>query len=227
MRNRFRKATALVVAATLALSGCANVQQGMSGLGQQNMVLSCAEFAAGAGLVMEMIDKAKKTPSTGAAHRNKLVKAAAVGCAIGMAATAVGRLLDARQQAQYEEAAQRTAKRQAQETANYTAITRRYDAMPAPRTPKEKDDREKRRQDELDKSKDRLTKPETVELAGGGTTTITPGTPDTATPETQGCFTQTVLVSKPGGQAKQVDTMCPNGKGGFARVESAEASFTG
>ena len=228
MSKMIKKSVAGAVIVAISVSGCAQVESGLKSMGDQNILVTCAGVAAGAAVITEFFSKLnpKATPTSSKDHRDKLLKAAAVGCAIGVAATAVGRVLNARQQTAFEEAAQRNAKRQAQEGQNITAIETKYDKMAPARTTRETEDRERRRQDELTKARERYAKPETIDLGEGTTTTFAPANPQIVSnpADGPGCFRQAASRSGPSGQARQVDIWCPNDRGIPVRVESQEVN---
>jgi hypothetical protein len=59
-------------------------------------------------------------------RKNDLAKAAVAGCVIGVTATAIGRVLNERQQAKHEEALQKEARRRALEQQQYEAAVQRF-----------------------------------------------------------------------------------------------------
>lgn len=195
---------------------------------QTSYAQSCATGAlvgAAAGAFVELITKrnqpGKKVDSS------TLLKAAAAGCAIGLAATAIGRVMDANQQAKHEEAMQQDARRRALEQQQLAALERRHQAMPAA-TPAQRQARDASLERARDEWQNNYGKPVTVELGNGGTSTIQAQPPKAAPTAAPGapasaCVDYTVLVRTAAGSAKQLETWCPNDKGQMARVETRDA----
>lgn len=209
-----QRATLVLCASALALAGCAGGPGALGGAGNSSYAQSCLTGAAVTGVLAAVLTKDKK-------DRGRTIAASALGgCAIGLAVTAVARVMDQQQQAKHEEAMQREARRLALEQQKYAAAQARAESMPAA-TASQRQVRdanlEKARADYLAA----YGKPVTVDIGGGGTSTITPQPPAEAPkPNQLACYDQVVLVQTARGQAKQTETWCPNAQGQFARVEA-------
>ncbi|MCC7548818.1 MAG: hypothetical protein IT532_13715 [Burkholderiales bacterium] len=199
-------------------TGCETVQQQLGRIGDAGYVMSCATGAVAGGLVGAVV--------SGTGDKGKLLAAAAAGCAIGLAATAVGKMLNARQREKHEESVQRTAKRQAKELEAYSQTERRYEQMPVPASDTEQAAREQRRDEELAQIRRRYEEPDTQDLGEGASSTVTPVFPAGVGESDQlTCFDQNVMVETPTGRATQVQTMCrKKGTDEYVRAEVREGA---
>lgn len=221
------RSVATSVAIALLLSACKTMP---SSEGRQtSYAQSCvtgAMVGAAAGAIFESLKGNRNQPAK--INTSMLAKAAAAGCVIGLASTAIGRVMDAQQQARHEEAMQRDARRRALEQQQYAAIERRHQAMPA-NTPAQQTARDASLERARNEWQANYNKPVVVDLGNGGTSTIQaePPKPST-TPTAQGapagaCVDYTVLVKTAAGTAKQLETWCPDSRGQMARVETRDA----
>lgn len=223
------KTTAVAASIALALSGCQTMPQASgsnSNSAVSQYVTSCLTGAlagAAVGAILERLGGGanKSTTSDPKKRTNDLAKAALGGCVIGIAATAIGRVLNERQQAKHEEALQTEARRRALEQQQYEASLQRTDTLPA-RTAAERKQRDEERARLKAAYDASVNKPVTVDLGEGATSTIAVQTPAKGQPgATQGqCKVLTSLVPTPNGDVRQYDTMCPNGSGQYVRVDS-------
>lgn len=228
--RRFLSQTLCVgLCAALALTGCQTTSNGGSG-SKRSYAQSCGEgaiWAAGALFVYDLLKNGKSGRSV--ASTGNLVKAAALGCTIGLAASAVGKLIDSQQQARAEEAMKRDAKRRAMELQQYAAIEQRYQAMPA-RTPQQQARRDEALENAREEWLRKYQSPVTVDLGQGATSTITPEPPPFQTQSglakpgatALACVDYTHLVQTPAGSAKQLETWCPDKSGQMVRVATSD-----
>lgn len=225
------RTTALMAALALAVSGCKTLPQASGSGGNDSVasqyITSCLGGAVVGAAMGSIFEKLGGKPSGDSKNRGSdLAKAAVAGCVIGIAATAIGRALNERQQAKHEEALQKEAQRRALEQQQYEAALQRADKMPA-RTATERKNRDATRERLKTEYEASLKKPVTVELGEGATSTIAvqgpaapaPGTTTAAQPE--GCRVFAQSVSRPpNGDVRQYDTFCPNASGQYVRVDS-------
>lgn len=217
MNARYRLPTiALCSAAALVLAACASPQGGEARAGWTESCVKGAAIGALVGVLASGGDQRKA--------KEYLIRGVAGGCAVGLAATAVGKVMDARQQARHEEAMQREARRLALEQQNLAAIQARHEAMPAA-TAQQRAARDASLEKARADWQANYTRPVTVDLGDGGTSVIQPQAPKEAPKagNAPACFDQTVLVRTARGQAKQVETWCPNGSGQLVRAEARAA----
>ncbi len=213
MKNWKRLATVHISGCALVLSGCAGGPGALGGAGNNSYTQSCLTGALLGGVLAAVLSKDKKPAG------NTIAAAALGGCAIGLATTAIARVMDQNQQARHEEAMQREARRLALEQQKYAAAQSQAAAMPAA-TPAQRQARDASLEKARAEYQQSYSKPVTVDI-GGGTSTITPQPPKEEPKAGQlACFDQTVLVQTARGQAKQTETWCPNAQGQFARVEA-------
>lgn len=207
---------AACAAALLALAGCQTMPRG--GDGERSYFSSCLTGAAVTGVIAAGVEiyrqRGRSAQEALSARKDRLIKAAAAGCAIGLAATAVGKLMDARQQSQHEEAMQRDAQQRALQQQQQASQEARIRAMPAGAA----------RDAELERARRdwqaAYTKPVVTDL-GGGTSTVQADAPRElpAAGQAAACVEYSVLVRTAAGSAKQYETWCPNAQGQMVRAE--------
>lgn len=220
-------ATCAMTSLALVLSGCNTMPTSNDGssTGASSYVASCLVGAAGGAALSAIYEKMTGKKSNPADVRKDLAKAAVAGCAIGLAATAIGKLMDQRQQAKHEEEMQKEARRRALEQQQYAAATQKAQALPAATA-----QQRAARDAELEKARaayqTSINQPVKVDLGGGGTSTIQvqPQLPAAggATPLPAGqasCTDFSVLVNTASGQARQYETWCPNSAGQMVRTD--------
>jgi len=224
------RVTVLMAAAALTLSGCQNMPQS-SGTGGGSTAAQYVTSCLGGGLLGVMagsiLEKMGGKPTADSKKRsNDLAKAAVAGCVIGIAATAIGRVLNERQQAKHEEALQNEARRRALEQQQYEAAMQRTERMPE-RTASERKNRDAARERLRTEYETSLKKPVTVDLGEGASSTIVVQSPAPApaggapAQPQQGCRVFAQSVSKPpNGDVRQYDTFCPDASGQYVRVDS-------
>jgi gas vesicle protein len=241
-----RRPTAAALAVVFTLTACKTLPtaqraapDGAPASATGELIHSCltgAAVGAVVGAAVELFkarNSGQKNSTVLLGNKNDLLKAAAAGCVINLAITAVGKLMDARQQAKHEEAMQAEARRRALEQQNYAATTPRVQAMPAA-TPAQRSARDaslERARAEYEAS---IARPVNVDLGNGGQSTIqvaAPAATPAATPTAGGaaarpatCQDFSVLVTTPAGRAKQFETWCPNAQGRMVRTEAREAT---
>lgn len=223
---RFAKKRYIAAGALLVLSsGCQNVPGASSRSGESTVssaTTSCLTGAVLAGAGSLIIDKfSGKKVANNAATAQKTMKAAAAGCAVGIAATLIGKMLNGGQQQQYEEAMQRDAQRRNKEQAAYNTARRTIETRPTAnaKQAQAKDEELARLQREYEAS---MARPVTNDL-GGGATVVTQGSPPITTGDFAGCQRKTNLLNTPAGQARQEELFCPDESGSMVRVEAKTA----
>lgn len=211
-----RFCTAALAGGALVVAGCAGGQGALGGAGRNTMTQSCLTGALVTGLIAAAVTKDRQNSG------RTIAAAAAGGCVVGVAATAIARVMDQNQQARHEEAMQREARRLALEQQKFAAAQARADATPAA-TAAQRQARDANLERARAEYQQNFSKPVTVDI-GAGTSTITPQMPAQAPRAGQlACFDQVVLVQTARGQAKQTETWCPNAQGQLARVEARPA----
>jgi hypothetical protein len=235
LRSNRTATLALALAGSLALGAC------KTGPDQQTataMLTSCLGGALVGALVQDLLARATDGKLTTSERNGRLAKAAVAGCAVGVAATAIGRMMDRQQQAKHEEAMQAEVRRRAKEQQDYVAATQQIESKRAttPRDLRAKDAELERARAAYQAS---VNRPVTVDLGNGGLSTIqlqpasvTPGVgtgaPATASPgasSTGGtCQEYSVLVRTPTGQARQFETWCPNSTGQLVRTDARDSA---
>jgi hypothetical protein len=185
---------------------------------------SCLTGAVLGAAVGAAADVLKNGGNAKAVNKNNLVKGAAAGCVIGLAVTAVGKLMDSRQQAKHEDAMQAEVRRRALEQQTYVASTQRAQALPAstPAQRKAKDASLEKARAQYEAS---IAAPVTVDLGNGGQSTIQVAQPTVANPSRPAsCQDYSVLVNTPAGRARQYETWCPDAQGKMVRAEVRDAA---
>lgn len=222
--------TASMAGLALALTGCQTMPQASGSSNNSaasQYITSCLGGAVVGVAVGSIFEKfGVKQGSESKNRSSDLAKAAVAGCVIGIAATAIGRVLNERQQAKHEEALQKEAQRRALEQQQYEAALQRADKMPA-KTAAERKNRDAARERLKTEYEASLKKPVTVDLGEGAASTIAVQSPVAPAPgsgapaQAQGCRMFAQSVSKPpNGDVRQYDTFCPNGSGQYVRVDS-------
>jgi hypothetical protein len=155
-------------------------------------------------------------------------KGAAIGCAVGLATTAIGKLMNKNQLSKHEEEMQKEAQRRALEQQQYAAATQRIQNLPT-NTPAQRTARDT----ELDKARAAfqasINQPANVDIGEGGVSTIqvlssTPKTEGATKPPANqaagqnGCTDYSVFTKTTAGQARQYETWCPNSAGQMVRT---------
>lgn len=212
-----------VLAACQGGPGLGAAGPGGSGGGGAGMATTCLKGAAvGAvgGLVYDALT-GKKTTDSSRRRLESAGRGALAGCVVNLAVTAVGQMLQEGQRSRYEDALQRDARRRALEQEKYGQARARVQARPAatPQQVAARDAELARLQAEYEAS---MAKPVVADLGGGATATIE-GQPPVTAGEFAGCQTKTMLVSTPGGQARQQEMFCPNERGDLVRVDARPA----
>eukprot|EP01036_Dinobryon_divergens_P039809 gene39809-52548_t len=220
------RATAAAVGAALTFSGCLSTTGGTTGSNGNaagDYAQSCLKGAALGGLagaaanVIRGISSGKSASESLSGRGSDLLKAAAAGCVIGLAVTAIGKLMTAQQQAKHEQAMQREAKRRADEAARFGAQERQIQARTV-RTPADIASRDAELAKARTAFQTSIAKPTTVDLGEGGQSTIlvtkvpaptAPATPG-AGPGAEQCSEWAVETSTSAGKAKQYELWCPN-----------------
>lgn len=206
----------IVIALAVPMGGCETLKK----VGEAGYGVSClAGAAVGAVAGFILVGKGAKSLQDRDVQK-KVAAAAAAGCIIGLAATAVGKMLSANQQKEHEESVQRAAKRQAQELQNAANTRRTYQQQPTPGSEAEKKEREAKLAKEMEEIKKRYEAPDTQDLGEGAQSTVEPVYREPVPEDEQGkgCFQQRVRVKTPTGNASEVQTMCPK-DGKFVRVD--------
>jgi hypothetical protein len=213
-----------VTAAVVVLAGCkTNPVSGDRQSAGAAYGTSCVAGAALGAIVGAVIDRNKvKSPRE---RQTDLAKAAAAGCVIGLAATAVGRLMDDRQRAQHEAEMQKEARRRALEQQQYSTAVQRIESQPAS-TPQQRQARDAELQKARAAYQESLSRPVQVDIGNGGTSTIeviapasAPATGQAPAPAASGCTEYSVLTRTAAGQARQYETWCPNSSGQMVRTD--------
>lgn len=209
---------------SLAIAGCKTMPQadGSTSAGAAYGTSCLAGAAVGAAL-MAILDRNRNKPAR--ERQSDLLKAAAGGCAIGLAATAIGRIMDDRQRAQHEAEMQKEARRRALEQQQYASTVQRLQTMPAA-TPQQRTVRDAELERARAAYQESLNRPVEANLGNGGVSTIQVQAPaPTAAgpqPSAAGCMEYAVLVRTNAGQARQYETWCPNASGQMVRAEVRE-----
>jgi hypothetical protein len=229
-RHASARLASCVAAAALALTGCKTSPLSSGDSAASQYATSCLTGAvAGAAIDMILQKTGVKKATTGKEQRSDLAKAALAGCALGLAATAIGRLMDERQQAKHEQAMQEEARRRALEQQQYASATQRAQTMPAA-TPQQRAARDA----ELAKARaayqESLNRSTQVDLGNGGQSTIqvqpapaARGVAAAPAGSDGACTEYSVLVRTAAGQARQFETWCPNAAGQMVRTDVREA----
>jgi len=216
------RCTALALSAALALTACKTAPGGAGGE-TNSYVQSCltGALALGALDALYLAAKGKKDgKSAGQAIKERsghLMKAAAGGCAIGLAVTAVGKLMDDQQRARHEEAMQRDARRRALEQQQYAGTEKRLQAAPAA-TPAQRTARDAQLEKARSDWEANYSKPSTYDLGNGGSTTVQAEPPRDPAATGQ-CVDYSVSVRTGAGTARQFETWCPDASGKMVRLE--------
>jgi hypothetical protein len=222
---------ALVTAVAFLLASC----QGLTNPREASYAGECFKTGAlGAGLglaadvLMNMNDYKSGTMSKGMGKRlgTKMVIGAAAGCAVGLATTAVGKALDARERQKQDEAFQQAAQSAAaQVEQERQQIATRYRDMPPPATEAERAKREEEKARDLASVGSRnlparsWSEGETkgkVIVVGISSSVQTTGSSGSA----EDCLELEETVTKDGREVKQRSTSCRNSEtGGYERVK--------
>ena len=226
----WRTQTTLIVSLALVLSGCKTMPAAQDESSTENSYTNnCAAGAVG-GAAIALLGAVVSGKKLSAEEMLKTgARGAVVGCAIGLATTAIGKLMNKNQLSKHEEEMQKEAQRRALEQQQYTAATQRIQNLPA-NTPAQRTARDT----ELDKSRAAfqasLNQPAKVDIGDGGVSTIQvlSSTPTTggnaATPPANqatgqtGCTDYSVFTKTAAGQARQYETWCPNSAGQMVRT---------
>jgi len=232
------RTTCLIVASALSISGCtvslnngANGERSAAGA----YATSCVTGALAGAVLGAVLEKASGKKASPSERRLTLAKAAAAGCAVGLAATAIGRIMDENQRARHEAEMQNEARRRALEQQQYAQATQRAEAMPAA-TAKQRTARDAELERARAAYQASLAKPTQVDLGNGGTSTIqvmppapatAPSPAGTAPAAQPGCTDYAVLVKTSAGQARQYETWCPNAAGQLVRTDVRDAPNAG
>lgn len=218
------RAACVAVSLALVLSGCKTMPTAAGeSSAAADYATGCLAGALGGALLSTVLDKAKGRKPTPDEKRKALAKAAAGGCVVGLAATAIGKLMNQRQQAKHEEEMQKEARRRALEQQQYAAATQRAQNLPAA-TPAQRAARDA----ELERARvayqTSINQPAQVDLGEGGQSTIqvvpsAPAAPGTQAATPSGCTDYSVLVKTAAGQARQYETWCPNSTGQMVRTD--------
>lgn len=223
-RARRLSSTSAALAAALTLSACAGLPgQGEGGGIFSSYTSSCLTMGLVGAALQATLDRNKTKPV--AERQADLAKAAAAGCALGLAATAVGKMMDARQRETHEAEMQKEARRRALEQQQYAATVQRLQTQPAA-TPQQRSARDAELARARAAYQESLSRPVEVNLGNGGTSTIQVQAPATAAPgaapgaaPAATCTEYAVLVRTPAGQARQFETWCPNAGGQMVRTD--------
>lgn len=214
---QYKHRAAMVLGLAL-LSACQTNPRAGGDSSGPSLVTSCL---VGAGLGALTTDVLTGILSGKKPSKNTIETAAkrmAAGCVIGVAVTAIGKILNDRQQAKYEDALQRDAQRRAKEQEQYAAARGRVESRVA-RTPQQVAQRDAelaKLQRDYEAS---LATPVVADLGDGGTANITTNAP-ISTGDLAGCQTKTVLATTAAGQARQEELWCPGAGGTMERKEA-------
>lgn len=226
------------LSAVMLLSTCkstptANNSAG-AGSSSGNYDSSCFQGAVLGAAAVALADYLKNKGSGGKAVIAKdAAIGAAAGCVIGLASTAVGKMMDARQQQKHDEAIQAEAYRRAVEQQNYAATHQRVQAMPQA-TNAQRSARDYALQRARAQYEASLARPTTVDLGNGSQSLIqvdlaaagaqgSGGAAPAATGRPASWQDHSVLVNTPAGRARQYETWCPDPQGKMVRMEVREA----
>lgn len=230
-RSTWVSKAACVTVSAFLLAGC----QGLTNPREASYVGECLKTGAlGAGLglaadvLMNMNEYRSGNMSQGAGKRlgTKMVIGAAAGCAVGLAATAVGKTLDARERQKQDEAFQQAAQSAAaQVEQERQQIAARYRDLPPPATEAERAKREEEKARELANVSPRnlparsWSEGETkgkVIVVGISSSVQTTGASGAA----EDCLELEETVTRDGREVKQRSTSCRNPEtGGYERVK--------
>jgi hypothetical protein len=211
------KHRAIMAVGLALLSGCQTIPKAGGDSSSPSLVTSCL---VGAGLGVLTTDALTNLLSGKKVSVDTATKRMMAGCVIGVAVTAIGKILNDRQKATYENALQRDAQRRAKEQEQYAAARSRAESRPA-RTPQQVAQRDaelSKLQKEYEAS---LATPVVADLGEGGTANITTNAP-ISTGDLAGCQTKIVLATTAAGQARQEELWCP-GAGGIMERKEAKA----
>ena len=214
----------LSMCAVLALTLTACQTQPRGAAGDSTVGTTClkgASVGAIGGVLTDLITGKGNGRST-TDRLKQVATGMAVGCAVNLAVTAVGKLLtDPSQQGRYEEAMERDSRRRALEQEKYARAGMQIRARPVstPQQAASRDAELVKLQKEYEAS---MAQPVVENLGGGATATIE-GQAPTVGGEFNGCQTKTVLVNTPAGQARQQEMHCPDATGVFRRVDARPA----
>lgn len=228
--------TVPVLVASLVLAGCKTLptqSADASGSGAQisDFATSClkgAVLGAAADAAYRILTGGGKSASDALKGRSgELAKAAAAGCVISLAVTAIGKVMNERQQAKHEEAMQRDARRRSEEARLFASKEQRILAAPATTSAQQAN-----RDAELAKARAdyeaAMKRPNVVDLGENGSSIISVEAPKVATTNPAGsaagqCTEYSVFTKTATGQAKQYETWCPNSQGAMVRTEARTA----
>lgn len=222
----------LLTLSYLSLTGC----QGMPGQAGQNANSSpnyasvCAGGAAlgaGGSAIFDILKSGSQKKSSSPSLSNNSLKRAgmigAAGCAVGLAATAIGQVLNDQEKRKADEAFQKAAKEgAAQSERERQQIEDRYKTMPQPTTDAEKANREqdKKREVANANSKDQPAQGWSEGATAGKAIYI--GTVPTEASKGGGssnCARIREVVLKDGKEVTQISTACMSENGEYQRVE--------
>lgn len=231
-RSTWVSKAACVTASAFLLAGC----QGLTNPREAGYVGECLKtgaLGAGLGLAADVImnmdeyrSGSKMSKEAGKRLGTKMVIGAAAGCAVGLAATAVGKTLDARERQKQDEAFQQAAQSAAaQIEQERQQIAARYRDLPPPATEAERAKREEEKARELANVGPRnlparsWSEGETkgkVIVVGISSSVQTTGASGAA----EDCLELEETVTKDGREVKQRSTSCRNPEtGGYERVK--------
>lgn len=216
---------------TLSLTACQAPQFGNGATEQSaSYTWSCLAGATGVGALEWMRESMQLTkngvvPKQQKSDAKKLAQAAVAGCAIGLAATAVGKALDNNQQKRLEEEMARDAKRRANEQQHFAQFEQEQQTKISQTS---KAEERQKRSTELASARtqfeEKQKQTQSFDVGGGATVTVTQ-LDKPVTEIAQGCRQVAVSSNVPGkGQAKQYDTWCTNKNGEEVRVDSQAAT---
>jgi hypothetical protein len=224
----------------MILSSC----QGMSGqpnqAGQSNSsyIQGClvgGAVGAGASLVWDYLKSGSSKGSRSTSPTSESLKKAgligAAGCAVGLAATAIGKILTEREQQRQDEVFQKAAQAGAEKAErDRLQIEERYRKMPTPATDAARVSREQAKQHEIQTAQTKQSNPESWSdgATKGQAIYIGPKqSPQTGevvrTAGGKDCVTIKEFVIKDGVETSQDSTACPASDGHWQRIELRSA----
>lgn len=230
-----------IIASTAVLSMLLASCQGMTG--QNNQSGSAAGSYVGGcvgggllgglgGLALEGIKQKgsiERGTTTNKSFMKSMALGAGIGCAVGIGATAIGKILNEREQQRQDDVFQKAAQSAAEQAErDRLQVEERYRDMPPPSTEADRVARKQVKQQEI---KTAQSKPSSSQSWSEGTTKgeaiyIGPATsPKTGevikTADGKDCFTIKEKVWKNGEQRNQDTTACRGADGHYTRVEVA------
>jgi len=213
-------------------------QPNQAGQSNSSYVGGCvagAALGAGGSLLWDILkagsQKGSRVPTPTSESLKKAALIGGAGCAVGLAATAIGKYLTEREQQRQDEVFQKAAQAGAEQAERERLqVEERYRNMPAPATDADRISREQARQREIEAAQSKQSSPESWSEGSTKGQAIYIG--PTKSPQTgevmrtaggKGCVAIKEIVMKDGVEASQETNACPASDGHWQRIELQRA----